>query len=276
MKSQSLRLLCVGALLLIAITSSVIALHYSNSNARMKIVIAESHLDHLRDDYRMWGSLPDDADRSKVSLSESITKKLVMLHVLSFETEDINTPKLEILCLLHRDPQPYNAHIHHDLSEISAQFLAQVNREIMRQIATPTACIEQSSFDKGRFVNHSDDPKHQQMVAALQSLPPEVALEEYRHFHITDETGNQQRMVTNLHSSLTRKDTRVVSISCDGKIVCERVVVPSLHLVSEETPLRDDLSLILPSYMDPPYSLASKAGVVITLYETPSLGANSK
>ncbi len=47
-------------------------------------------------------------------------------------------------------------------------------------------------------------------------------------------------------------------------------------LVSEETPFRDDLSLILPSYMDPPYSEASETGVAITLYEFPSLGGNSK
>ncbi|UAW99494.1 hypothetical protein KEM63_05870 [Halopseudomonas nanhaiensis] len=96
--------------------------------------IAETHLDHLKLDQQVWEKLPSEATAARTLLSESITRKLVMLSGLEFSTADVRAPRLEILCLLKRDPSTYQSHNHHNLSKIADRFLNNIISEVMHEI----------------------------------------------------------------------------------------------------------------------------------------------
>lgn len=123
-------------------------------------------------------------------------------------------------------------------------------------------------IDKDKHVNFSDNPKHQQMVAAANNLPQDGDLDKYRHFHITGDAKAERRMILNLHETLMKPDINVVSIGCENPSTCSAILVASLRIISEKEVRRSDLTIMLPGYMPSPPEV-NTIGAAVIRYEIP-------
>lgn len=100
----------------------------------LSLALTETNLDHLRDDYKIWSSIPDNALETKTFVSESITKKIIKLSILASPIDEVMTPKLEVLCLIKKHPDTYRHHGHKNLSMLAEQYLNRVHIEVNEKI----------------------------------------------------------------------------------------------------------------------------------------------
>lgn len=121
----------------------------------INVALAETHLDHLRDDYELWIVLSLNDFSSRALLSESITKKLVRLSVIAFSVERIKSPRLEVLCLINNNPEVYQYHAHKNLSQIAGRFLGRINAEVEEKIAESQKIL----YGSGCYVSPKGDLK---------------------------------------------------------------------------------------------------------------------
>ena len=84
------------------------------------------------------------------------------------------------------------------------------------------------------------------MAVALNELPPGTSVEMYRHFHITSNKEDVDRMVKNFQRLLHNKKIQVISIGCDSTTTCLPTVKKSLTLISDQGLRRENLLFLLP------------------------------
>ncbi len=128
-------------------------------------------------------------------------------------------------------------------------------------------CDKTDEIDNGGHVNYSGGSKERQMIEALNSLALDEDISGYRHFHISAELEDEQRMVLNLYETLSNPEHKVVSIGCESVDSCKNVVLSSLDMMSEQAADRTDLVVMLPSFISLPQQILHQSDIAINQYE---------
>lgn len=128
-------------------------------------------------------------------------------------------------------------------------------------------CDNTNEIDRGGYVNSSGGSKERQMTEALNSLPSDENISSYRHFHISAELEDEQRMILNLYETLSNPEHKVVSIGCESMDSCKNVVLSSLNMMSEQAADRSDLVVMLPSFISLPQQNLQPSDIAIKQYE---------
>lgn len=133
------------------------------------------------------------------------------------------------------------------------------------------ACDTEPPPEVRRSINYSDDYKHRQMVAAFHALSSDSYIGLHRHSHLSELEEERDRRAINLFETLSNTDVKYLSIGCDTASVCGEILQSALELAVTEKLSRDDITLLLPEYLAPPYEQLDKLGIKVLIYKIPSL-----
>lgn len=150
-------------------------------------------------------------------------------------------------------------------------------RTISTVLIVVVVCFISAACDTGpppevrRSINYSDDYTHRQMVASFNALPSDNDVDSYRHFHPSESEEDRVRMVINLFEMLSNTGVKYLSVGCDTPSICGDILVSALDRAATEKLSRDDMTLMLPEYLVPPYEELDKLGIKVLIYKIPSL-----
>lgn len=113
-----------------------------------------------------------------------------------------------------------------------------------------TACDTGVPPEVKKSLNYSDNYMHQQMVAAINSLPSNADIERYRHFHISSKLDMKERLTANLYDLLLRPSVDYISLGCDTVSACEEVLFEAVARAMSAGVYFDGLTFIFPEYLN--------------------------
>lgn len=109
------------------------------------------------------------------------------------------------------------------------------------------------------------------MVASFNVLPSDKKTDLYTHFHPPESMGDRVRTITNFYEILDNTGVKYLSIGCDTASVCGDIIRSTLKYALMKNFYRNDMTLILPEYLEPLHEELDKLGIDTLIYKTPSL-----
>ena len=134
-----------------------------------------------------------------------------------------------------------------------------------------TACDTAAPPEVKRSVNYSDDFMYRQMVASLNAFPSDKNIDSYTHFHPSEAIEDRIRMTINISDILSNTDVKYLSIGCDTVSVCGDILVSALEYSAMRKLYRNDMTLMLPEYLEAPHEVLDKLGISTLVYKVPNL-----
>lgn len=152
-------------------------------------------------------------------------------------------------------------------------------RVVSTVLTVVAVCFISAACDTGpppevkSSINYSDNFAHRQMVASFNALPSDNDVDSYRYFHPSGLEEDRVRMVINFFEMLSNTSVKYLSIGCDRSNVCDDILESTLDHALMEKLYRDDMTLMLPEYLEPPYKKLDKLGIKVFIYNIPGLNS---